>query len=269
MGLFNRFPYTNFHELNLDWIIEKVKEMNAQAVKVSSEANNKSTESLEKSSQALTTSENALNTANGSDEKATQALNNSTSALNTANTANRSSSQALSQSKSALDTANGIDEKATRALDTANGIDEKATQALDTANGSNEKATRALNNSTSALNTANTANRSSSQALSQSKSALNTANEKYGGLFTGDLNNLKKPGTYYCAFSNTTNSPYTSENFGLVEVLSPSKNEEIYIQRITLFSNETSGTLTVNMSYRFYLDARWYPWIKLLVNSAV
>ena len=47
MGLFNRFPYTNFHELNLDWIIEKVKEMNAQAVKVSSEANNKSTMTID------------------------------------------------------------------------------------------------------------------------------------------------------------------------------------------------------------------------------
>lgn len=26
MGLFEQFPYTNFHELNLDWIIQKVKE---------------------------------------------------------------------------------------------------------------------------------------------------------------------------------------------------------------------------------------------------
>lgn len=26
MGLFEQFPYTNFHELNLDWILKKVKE---------------------------------------------------------------------------------------------------------------------------------------------------------------------------------------------------------------------------------------------------
>ena len=25
MGLFDRFPYTNFHELNLDWIIGKIR----------------------------------------------------------------------------------------------------------------------------------------------------------------------------------------------------------------------------------------------------
>lgn len=26
MGAFEQFPYTNFHELNLDWIIKKVKQ---------------------------------------------------------------------------------------------------------------------------------------------------------------------------------------------------------------------------------------------------
>lgn len=30
MGLFEQFPYTNFHELNLDWIIGKVKEFNTR-----------------------------------------------------------------------------------------------------------------------------------------------------------------------------------------------------------------------------------------------
>ena len=26
MSIFNEFPYTNFHEMNLDWIIARVKE---------------------------------------------------------------------------------------------------------------------------------------------------------------------------------------------------------------------------------------------------
>ncbi len=30
MGLFDHFPYTNFHELNLDWIIKKVREMDSK-----------------------------------------------------------------------------------------------------------------------------------------------------------------------------------------------------------------------------------------------
>lgn len=30
MGAFEQFPYTNFHELNLDWIIEKIKEFKSE-----------------------------------------------------------------------------------------------------------------------------------------------------------------------------------------------------------------------------------------------
>lgn len=30
MGLFDNFPYTNFHELNLDWILKKIKELSEQ-----------------------------------------------------------------------------------------------------------------------------------------------------------------------------------------------------------------------------------------------
>lgn len=42
MGLFNQFPYTNMHELNLDWILDRVKEIwnNQQEV-------NKTLESLQ------------------------------------------------------------------------------------------------------------------------------------------------------------------------------------------------------------------------------
>lgn len=30
MGVFEHYPYTNFHELNLDWIIKLVKELNSK-----------------------------------------------------------------------------------------------------------------------------------------------------------------------------------------------------------------------------------------------
>lgn len=30
MALFDNFPYANFHEMNLDWIIAKVKELDSE-----------------------------------------------------------------------------------------------------------------------------------------------------------------------------------------------------------------------------------------------
>lgn len=34
MGLFNQFPFTNFHEMNLDWLLEKVKENSNDIAKI-------------------------------------------------------------------------------------------------------------------------------------------------------------------------------------------------------------------------------------------
>ena len=39
MGLFEQFPYANFHELNLDWILKKIKELNEMGVKCCSLGN--------------------------------------------------------------------------------------------------------------------------------------------------------------------------------------------------------------------------------------
>ena len=32
MAMFENFPYTNLHELNLDWIIQRIKEMEDRSV---------------------------------------------------------------------------------------------------------------------------------------------------------------------------------------------------------------------------------------------
>lgn len=37
MGTFEQFPYTNYHDLNLDWIIEALKELD-ERVKALEEA---------------------------------------------------------------------------------------------------------------------------------------------------------------------------------------------------------------------------------------
>ena len=41
MGLFEHFPYTNFHELNLDWIIQTVKELDEKVNSIEDRIYNK------------------------------------------------------------------------------------------------------------------------------------------------------------------------------------------------------------------------------------
>ena len=65
-----------------------------------------------------------------------------------------------------------------------------------------------------------------------------------------------------------TDSPYTGENYGLLEVLTPYENGSACVQRITILNSDTNGNLTVDMSYRYYLNNQWYPWRRLLVDSA-
>lgn len=47
MGLWDHFPYTNFHELNLDWIVNKIKELNAKVVALDTWAQEHKTEYAE------------------------------------------------------------------------------------------------------------------------------------------------------------------------------------------------------------------------------
>lgn len=77
MGVFEHFPYTNFHDLNLDKIMKRTNEAEANAQQAANDAaaaaagiaaaNSKSTEALSKANAAV-------NTANGAAADAEQAL---------------------------------------------------------------------------------------------------------------------------------------------------------------------------------------------------
>lgn len=62
MGLFNKFPYTNFHELNLDWILEQiplVKKLHSETSEMTSEVHSMTSENSSMTSQVGSmTSEN-------------------------------------------------------------------------------------------------------------------------------------------------------------------------------------------------------------------
>lgn len=74
-----RFPFTNFHELNLDWILAKVKEFSElippmqTAVEDVQEALTDATEAITKSEEALENANEAVETANDAKEIAEQA----------------------------------------------------------------------------------------------------------------------------------------------------------------------------------------------------
>ena len=38
MAIFEQLPYTNFHELNLDWIVEKLQELEERVAALEEEA---------------------------------------------------------------------------------------------------------------------------------------------------------------------------------------------------------------------------------------
>ena len=109
MGIFEHFPYTNFHDLNLDKILERTHEAEAAAAA-----------SAEDAAQA------AADAAQAAADVA-QAAADATLALNTANAANTAAGNAVS-------TANAANTAAGNAVSIANAANTAAGNAVNTAN---------------------------------------------------------------------------------------------------------------------------------------
>lgn len=101
MGVFEQFPYTNLHELNIDWILSKMKELEAMAEQhvidtvaragVAQNAQDIADLQTEVTNNATTAHNEALaaqNTANTANTAAANAQNTANTANNTANAAN-------------------------------------------------------------------------------------------------------------------------------------------------------------------------------------
>lgn len=123
MGVFEHFPYTNFHELNLSWILAKLKELedvignqivdivaragvaaNAEAISDLSDrvdgVETTATGAAATAQSASTTAQSAVTTANAANTAASAAVNTADSA-NTIATAAQSGVNALSDALSA------------------------------------------------------------------------------------------------------------------------------------------------------------------------
>lgn len=100
MGVFEQFPYTNLHELNIDWILSKMKELEAMAEQhvidtvaragVAQNAQDIADLQTEVTNNATT----AHNEAQAAQNTANTAYNTANTANNTANTANNTANAA-------------------------------------------------------------------------------------------------------------------------------------------------------------------------------
>lgn len=114
---FNNWPYTNFQDLNLGWILNKVKE------------------ALTKATEALTSTTGFDNRITTAETNSSEANTKATEALATANTANGKATEALSTANNASDTANTASANATQARTDATQARADATRALDEVGG--------------------------------------------------------------------------------------------------------------------------------------
>ena len=141
----NEYPYTNFHDINLDWVLEKTKEC------------------VEKVGAAESVAQQAQDTAQTAKTTAETAQTEAATAVQTA-----ANSATVAQEAKA--TADGIDAKATQALEKAGNAESEVGSATQAA----AAATQAAQNAT---NTAAAAQTAAENAQAAAQAANNTANQ--------------------------------------------------------------------------------------------
>ena len=176
MGLFENFPYTNFHNLNLDWIIKVLKNAVAELEEIQT-----NWESVrDTANTAKTTANAAKTTADAALTSATQAATNATEAKKLATTAEMNSTAAQDTAVEAQAIANEANETAARAEIVAGAAQSTANAAKKTADGVDAKANTAIANSQQATEIATEAD---STATAAAKKATN-ADSKVDALTT-------------------------------------------------------------------------------------
>lgn len=77
-----------------------------------------------------------------------------------------------------------------------------------------------------------------------------------GGVFTGSFDTNMTPGWYYCAFSNTSGSPYTN-GYGFFTVMQCTGSSYVQI----IYRCRTTTPLAIGeISIRCYINSAWVGW---------
>ena len=212
----NEYPYTNFHDINLDWVLEKTKECVekvgavesvAQQAKDTSTAAKTTAETAqaeaERAAQAAansaTKAEEAKATADGIDSKATEALEkagNVEAEVGSATQAAAAATQAAQNATSTAAAAQTAAESAQAAAEAAAGsvseFDGRITAATNTANQAKSTADTAQSTATEAKNTADTNTAAISGIQTKLRGIAKMYNITVGTVWTSDTGYVKQ-----------------------------------------------------------------------------
>lgn len=227
MGLFENFPYTNFHNLNLDWIIKVLKNAVAELEEIQTNWESvRDTANTAKTTAdtAAVKAENARITANGAMTKADAAKTQSENAELTANAARVTAEDAQATSHEA-------DERAARAEIVAGAAQSTADAAKKTADGVDAKATTALDNSTDAVTKADAA-----------KTTATNADSKVDALTT-TVNTVGKTANDAMSLAQTNEKDIASNDADITTLESAA-----FISREPSVDTAGAGTYTINVS---------------------
>lgn len=179
-AFFNRFPYTNLNDINLDWIIKRVKKLGEDFAGQASDI-----------SYAILTANHADATATSARNAAQIAQNDAINALERANSVQGIATNALAVAQDAADTAESaqsvaesIAGTAAQAVTIAQGASETAAGALTAAQTATETAQGAVVQAQTATALANNAAQSAQTAINTADAALTIASSAGGLNFT-------------------------------------------------------------------------------------
>lgn len=160
MSFFDKFPYTNFHELNLDWALAQIKTISINTMKaIESAKNAKQSEDNAKTSEtnAKKSETNASASASSASTSASNARTSSASAKISEENASRSASSASASANNASTSASNASTSETNASASAKQAKTSETNASASANKAKTSETNAKTSETKAQASASTA----------------------------------------------------------------------------------------------------------------
>ena len=176
MSFFDKFPYTNFHELNLDWIIAQIKTVSVNTMKAiesatkakASEDNAKASETKAKDSadRAFNSAGSAKSSETNAKASADKAKTSETNAKTSETNASKSASSASASAKSAKISEENTSRSAGSASASADSASTSASNASTSETNAKSSADKAFNSAGSAKSSADKAQSVASEVSS-------------------------------------------------------------------------------------------------------